>query len=224
MSRALLLIGSPRMKGSNSAPIGDYFLERLKTPDMSTETLRLALLSGSPDDKMRLLEAVRNSDLIILSFPLYYDGPPALVIRTMEWILAAEIPDMGKKRLLAICQNGFPEASQNQTALDICRQFARETGMQWAGGLAFGMGGVVDGKPLARRERMLRNLRKALDLSADALAQGRSIPEEAVTLAAQPVMPHWFYVWMGNWGWKRAAKKHGTRHLLDRTPYLPPED
>ena len=131
---------------------------------------------------------------------------------------------MGKKRLLAVSQNGFPEASQNQTALGICRQFALEVGMRWAGGISFGMGGIIAGRPLNERGRMVRNLRKALDLCAAALADGRPVPEEAVTLAARPAMPHWLYIWMGNWGWKRAAKKHGTLHLLDRTPYLPPEE
>jgi len=53
------------------------------------------------------------------------------------------------KSIVAIANSGFPEAEHSQTALEVCRLFARQVGFDWAGGLAMGGGGMVSGQPLA---------------------------------------------------------------------------
>ena len=124
---------------------------------------------------------------------------------------------------MAVMNNGFPEAVHSHTALGIARQFALETGHEWLGGLALGMGGAIDGKPLAKKGRMVRNLSKALDLSAAALDRGQPVPAEAVDLMARPLMPTWLYTAVGNWGWKRQAKKNGVREKIMVRPYSKPK-
>ncbi len=114
---------------------------------------------------------------------------------------------------------GFPEASQNRTALAICRRFAAEAGFEWAGGLALGMGEAIGGRPLKEAGGMVRRIVKALDLAGDALALGHPIPEEAVRLMAKPLVPRWLYILMGNRGWKKRAANHGTTDALNARPH-----
>lgn len=65
---------------------------------------------------------------------------------------------------MAIANCGFPEANQNRFALAICEQFALETGIQWVGGLALGMGGNISGKSFDKLGSMVANVKKSLDL------------------------------------------------------------
>ena len=89
-----------------------------------------------------MLAAVAAADLVVLSFPLYIDSLPAPVIRALELIAddragqapRGDLPQESDRRgLVAICQCGFPEAQQDQVALEICANFARTVGFEWAG-------------------------------------------------------------------------------------------
>ena len=50
---------------------------------------------------------------------------------------------------------------------------------------------------------------QALDLTAEALAAGRPVPDEAVRLMAKPAFPPIAYRFMANWGWRSQFKKRG---------------
>ena len=108
---------------------------------------------------------------------------------------------------------GFPEAAHNATALAICKRFAAEAGFEWAGGLALGMGEAIGGRPLEKTGGMLRNVRKALEMSAAALAEGQPLPEKAARLMAAPLVPRWLYMLIGNLRWRRQAKNTGPDAL-----------
>jgi hypothetical protein len=94
-----------------------------------------------------------------------------------------------------------------------------ETGYEWMGGLALGMGGAIDGKPLTKMGRMVKHILRALDLTAAAADRGQPVPAEAVDLMAKPLMPRWLYTAVGNRGWKQQAKKNGVRNRINARPY-----
>ncbi len=48
---------------------------------------------------------------------------------------------------------GFLKPAKNSTAVAICRRFAFEAGIEWAGGLSLGGGGAVARKQTRRRRR-----------------------------------------------------------------------
>jgi hypothetical protein len=193
----------------------------LQEAGLETEKVYIHPSLKSDEGRANLLRVVNGSDLLILAFPLYVDSPPSPVIAALE--LIAEHRKMSKKpksqKLLAIANNGFPEARQNNTALAICRRFASETGIEWVGGLALGGGEAIAGKPLDEAGGMVRNVKKALDFAAAALAEGKSVPKEAEALMAKPIAPVWMYVWFGNRGWKRQAKKYDAQNKLWDRPY-----
>jgi len=219
-TRVLLLVGSPKAR-STSESLGAYLLGRLAEIGCQTQSLRIGPGLKTPEGQQELLTTIDGADLLVLSCPLYVDGPPAPAMRLMEMLADSRRgTDRPKtQRLLAISNCGFPEVSHNETAVGIYRRFAAEVGFAWAGGLAMGMGGAIDGQPLDQAGSMAWKPRKALDLAAPALAAGEPVPDEAVEMMAKPLMPRWLYTWLGNLNWKRKSKRHGVRRQLGARPY-----
>ncbi|MDD5502316.1 MAG: hypothetical protein PHH26_02500, partial [Candidatus Thermoplasmatota archaeon] len=151
MKKALLLIGSPRGMKSTSASLGGYLLERLWDNGWETESVHVQSALKSEKRTSEMLSAIENSGLVAIAFPLYVDGPPAAVIRAME-IIAENRPKAPEKKqaLVSIINCGFPEASQNKFAQEMCRIFAKKAEFSWAGGLAMGCGECIHGTPLEK--------------------------------------------------------------------------
>ena len=218
----LLLVGSPKGSSSTSASLGNYLILRLEEFGLSVETDYIYKLIGKEEGKKELLSKVNEADLLILAFPLYVDCLPAGVIKALE-LIAKHRKSLNKPKktgLVVLINCGFPEAEQNNTAVAICKIFAREVGFEWKGALSLGMGGAIGGRSLEERGGMVRNVKKGYILAAQALAEGRDIPEEAIELVAKRFMPITLYTKMGNLGWNRQAKKFGARKKIKAKPYL----
>jgi len=232
--KALLLLGSPRKK-STSRVLGRTLLSGLAARGWETGELRLHGLLDVQEGRARLLGETASADLIVLAAPVYVDALPAPVMHALEF-LAGEPGQAGKgegagdagraaggkpRRLAAIFNCGFPEASHNDISLSACRLFARDAGLGWAGGLGVGGGGAVGGRPLAERGRLFARLTRALDMAAEALAAGRDIPDEAVRLAASPAVPGFLYILMAEAGWIASAWRSKSLSRLGARPYFP---
>ena len=120
---------------------------------------------------------------------------------------------------MPIANCGFPEVRHNDTALLICEQFAAAAGFRWAGGLALGEGGAINGQPLAKAGGMVHNVVAALDLAAAALAAGEPVPAEAVARMARPFIPASAYMLMGDLGWLMQARRHRAMTRLAGRPF-----
>jgi len=225
--KALLIVGSPKGKRSISYALGGALVGRLEAGGMEVGETTVAAALRSSEDRHRLYRAVDEADVIVVSFPLYVDQLPAPLIQTLELIAdrrkgaqgATPWPGPLVQRLVAVVQCGFPETHQTRPAVDIMRQFARETGFQWAGALALGMGGAVGGRPLDKAGGMLRRVVQAIDLTAASLLSGGGAPEEATALMARPLMPRRLYHLAANWGFRRQIKRHGARTRVYDRPY-----
>ena len=214
--RALLLVGSPRMAKSTSETLGGYLLNRLQAQGVETEKLYVQRSLKSTEKQDALVAAVAQADLVVLAAPLYVDSLPAPVIRVLE-VLAQRLNEHSRRqgqRLLAISNSGFPEAHHSDTALAIYKRFAHEAGFAWAGGLALGAGEPVKNQSLADGRGLVRNVTKALDMAAAALARDELLPREAEDLMRQPLMPAGMYRTMGNLGWRLQARQHGVQRKL----------
>ena len=220
---ALLLVGSPKPGASSSESLGAYLLEELETHGVHGETIHVMKALRSDEATEQFLAAVAATDVVILSFPLYIDSLPAPVMRAFELVAerrAGASAGAGRQQaLVAIAQCGFPEAEHNATALEICEHFAAEAGFEWAGGLTLGAGGMIGGRPLREVRGMMRSAVRALDVAAAALAAGRTVPGEAVTLMAKPAFPAFAYRFVANRQWRGELKKRGSGAPLDAQPF-----
>lgn len=220
---ALLLNGSPKPDGGTSLSLGGYLLDRLQEKGLATQKIRINSALVTPDTTHKLLEPVKTVDLIILAFPLYVDSLPAQTIRALQMIARQRALEQNppKTQFTAIANCGFAEAANNRVALMICQRFTKETGMEWLGGLSLGMGEMIGGGRLQQRGGFVRHVMQALDLCAERLAQGLTIPSEAVELIARPFMPAWFYRMLGNRFWMQRYRRESQGDKIDATPYLP---
>jgi multimeric flavodoxin WrbA len=228
--RALLIIGSPKVnEPSTSSALGGFLVDCLEKRGWQSETLTLRASLNRSDGEGELLSAVERAGLILLVSPLYTDALPYLVTKALT-VIAAHWQagrETSSQRLVAVVNSGFPETHQNSLALAICREFCAQTGFTWAGGLAFGAGGMIGGQPLTQAKRPgppLRDVIRALEMTAASLAEGLPVPAEAVRMIAKNRIPFalWsrLYLWMGARGFRKLAAKNGIseEQLLAR-PY-----
>jgi multimeric flavodoxin WrbA len=220
--RAILLVGSPRTRKSTSYAIGTYLMEQLAARGVETETIQVYTSLNNAERMQTLLEKLEAADLTVLAFPLYVDSLPAPVITLLERIATRRAGRPTPMRFAALANCGFPEAQHNSIALSICSEFARQSGMGWAGGIALGAGqGLVNGTPLNELDGRVMPLKNALILAAEALVQGQPIPATAQGLVAKPFIPAWLYRFMGSYGWKLQARRWGAEKALRRKTYQP---
>lgn len=220
-NRAVLLVTSPKGPHSTSNSLAAFLGDSLQQRGVAVEKVFINQSLGSDKKINAMLGLVDVSDLIVFAFPLYADCLYSQAIKTLELIAEHENGknELGKKGFVAIVNSGFPEAKHNDTALAVCRIFAKQVGFTWAGGLATGAGGMIAGRPLSELGGLVRNQKKALEISADSLAKGEAIPEKAVVLISKLGIPKWMYLWMGNRGWKQKAKKSVEIKKMYAQPY-----
>jgi len=210
VKKALLLCGSPKPGPSTSRSLLDYLAHELQGQGLEVQVFNLNRVNRDDSLMEKILGETDRSDIIVAAFPLYVDGLPSPTLYALERIAdhrRAKVVGDGKG-FAAISNCGFPEATQNQTVLATCKEFAREAGFTWLGGLALGGGGAIAGRPLESIGGMVRNMRKALDGMAEALARGEKIPAESMRLMAKPLVPIWLYRLFGNRGWKKQMKEN----------------
>lgn len=218
--RVLALIGSPRQKNT-SGVLADRILGHLASQGWETERVWIRRAVRNAERQEELVRQYLAADVVILACPLYVDSLPADTTLTLERLAReAAVSPSPDKGLLAIVNCGFVEAHHNDVALRILRQFARETGVKWLGGLAVGGGGMIDAQPLERLSSRGAHLVQALDLAADALARGVAVPAEAEQLARKRSVPTWMYRTLAHWGMRRAMRKHGSLGQARARPYL----
>ena len=219
--RAVLLVGSPKGSDSTSNALGAYLLDRLENKGLVCNKVMINQSLRTPENQTAMFQLIDNSDLIILAFPLYADCLHSQVIKTLEIIANHEKgrSNLTRKNFVAIAKSGFPEAIHNNLAIRVCQNFARQVGFAWAGGLAMGGGGMISGRSLQEIKGMARNQLNALDIAADALANGETIPEEAVESMSKLVIPRWMYSLFSNRAWKQQAKNFKAIKQIYNQPF-----
>jgi NAD(P)H-dependent FMN reductase len=220
MSRAILLIGSPKPGKSASRTFAEAVGAGLEARGHTT---RIERVTSSLGDQVRLgelLVAIAESDLVLLAFPVYWDSLPAPVLHLLEaWAAAVADGSMpnAPRRLAVLTQCGFPEASHCQVAIDVCRLFAEKNDVAWSGALAFGMGGAIAGGSLAQSP--LRPRLNAFNAAVEALAAGEPLPTASVESFARPLVPAWTYPLLGGFAWSRQARQRSCTEPLTLKRY-----
>jgi hypothetical protein len=215
--RALLLWGSPREEASNSWAVGRYALSGLKERGWVVEELAIvdALVSAQGIDDM--MAATEGADLLVLSFPVHFNSPPAPVIRFMEVFREHR---KGGCALIALACWAMSPPSEDSVPLAICRLFARDCDLKWRGGLMVGGTDLIENRPLCSTDLVTGRIKRALDLALDALAEGGAIPPEAVDLMNGRGSTTFMYITRWNMEWRKRARMRGTLDRIRERPYM----
>ena len=220
--KVLLLIGSPKGEKSTSNGISSYLFKKFKENGVKAKKTYIIKAIRTKTGVHELKSLVYDSDIIILVSPLYIDSIPAITVKVMEEIYEHKNDTFRKKQMfMAIFNSGFPEPHQNDLAIDMCKKFASDTGMEWAGSVTIGMGSSLEGKALEKLG-MAKNLRNGLDTAVKSLIAGKSVPEEAEIIASKPLMPLTIAKFvMNTFGgilWRNRMNKNAKKKVYNR-PY-----
>jgi hypothetical protein len=186
-----------------------------------------------------MIKSVNDSDIIVLSSPLYIDSAPTNTIKIMNIITqAVQEEKIGKKNrlLLAISCAGYLEYYHNNIALQIYEQFAKTNGFTWAGGLPIGAAGTYAMNTITSFLEQLaqlpeddpryeiyvkptRILDSVIKSAVEYLSQGKVVPKDELQKLEFVAMPLESYVEGGNKNWINWAEKIGTVEKLRDKPY-----
>lgn len=124
----LYINASPKLDKSNS----EYFIRKIDNK---------ASVKYLYKEKFEKLEFDKY-DTILFSFPLYVDAPPNKVLQLFEYI-DENLIDLTNKNIYVISNCGFLEAEQNDTAIEIMRNFAKKNKAKFMGSFKIGAGEIV---------------------------------------------------------------------------------
>jgi NAD(P)H-dependent FMN reductase len=223
--QVLLIVGSPRGPEGVSFALADFLARKLAGLSVKTDSILITSPVHSEGRQAGFEEMADEADALALVFPLYADQLPASLVKFLE-DYSLHRKNMARDKpqsLLVVVNNGFPEARQNDHAVAVVRKFAAQVGFEWLGALTLGGGGLVEpGKTLEESGGRAHRAVAALEAAALCLAgvwKG-PLPEKVVENARKPVIPHWLYRFMGNWGFRRMAKKNGVLGRIKARPYV----
>ena len=186
---------------------------------MTTNVERITPAVRDEDKLAALLGKVVAADLVVLAFPVYWDSLPSPVVQLLEaWAPRLTHESMpSSARLAVLTQCGFPEEAHCRVAVEICQRFAENTGITWAGALAFGPGAPLEGAKLEKSP--LASRVKAFDDAMDALAAGGVIPDSSTATFAKPLAPASVYPLLGWFMWNFQARNRGCKEPLTTKRY-----
>lgn len=194
----LMLCGSPHDKGGNST----YILEGLREK-LGVEKTIYNIMKTTQICETLFLNAVKNGDNIVFSFPLYVDSLPAYLLdflRRMEKEMAGIITC---SRVYVIVNCGFYDAKQTHIALSIMWKWCEKCGLQKGSAVAIGGGGLTQIAPIGKGP--MASVGDALENLAEHIKQG----QKGETLYIEPSFPRFMYKFFGNRGFTVEGKKNG---------------
>lgn len=184
------------------------------------------MLDVASRNDSQIEQLVRGLDIaghVVLAAPLYVDSLPGHVVDVFSKIveIRRNVYERSAPRFTAILNCGFPEAHQNDLALEMCRQFSRDAGLQWMGGISYPGGPTIDGTPLAESGFRGRRARPSMDCLADLLARGEGGIGDCTESISRLILPRRLYIMASQMRWKRLARANGVAKSLDDQPYAP---
>ena len=219
------LVGSNRGEKGTSASLVNYLAQRLAAYGVSVANHYAIHMYSQPHRLDAFLKELRESELLIISAPIYVDLLPSPLIHVLEEVRdRMGLNGLEGRKLLAIIHSGYPEPQQRRPSLGMCRCFAREMGMEWWGGLSFGGTSPISGQPLEAMGGMTKGIRSVLDQTAEKAVKGDLKGVEALVLqdlSTIPVPP-WMVKLMMNAMIRKDAKKGGIKDLKVR-PFRVPD-
>ncbi len=233
------LMCSPRGDNSASHSIGSYVTEVFEEKGYQSKYIHVYKTLRKQELIDEMIKSIDESEIVLLSTPLYIDSAPANTIRLMDIISKAvkEGKVTEKKRyLLAIACAGFLEYYHNLLALKMYEQFAKLNGFIWAGGLPIGAAGTytlygVTGliekiAPLPEEDirhkiyaEPAKILVEVINAAAENISSGKTIPKEELKKLEVLSMPLEMYINGGNQNWIDWAKRIETEDKLRDKPY-----
>lgn len=196
----LMLCGSPHDEGGNST----YILDGLKNI-MGIDTKIYNTINSPEISESMFIQAIKNGDNIVLSFPLYADSLPAYFLKFLERLEKAAKGIVSHSKVYVIVNNGFYDSVQNHIAIRVISKWCEKCQITMGRALAVGAGGMAQAAPIGQGP--LLKLGNALETIADNIKNS----ETGDTIFVEPIFPRFLYKIAGNMGFTKQGKENGLK-------------
>ena len=223
-----MISGSPKASGSASMYLLSQLEALLQGDEITIVPADVLMWLKDETEREKRIREMLGRDAIVLSFPLYFDAIPSnllLFMQEAERIIestpqsaSAEIDVDGemyvhKTVLHVIVNNGFYEASQNKTAIEMAHIWGNKCGFKRGSDIAVGAGGMVQMAPMGKGP--MHNLGAAMkELAGDIRSFGSKKTgsrDNSEVILVEPNFPRFLYIQCAHMGWHQMAKKNGLR-------------
>ena len=198
--RVALINGSPKFKDSTSAILLDTIKELF---DNRCEIAEFHFNKTSVSDED--LEKLKDSGAIIFAFPLYIDGIPGHLLSCLEQIDKAGILNRNVY-IYGICNCGFYEGIQTDTALNILRNWSCKAGSAWGGGIGVGGGGCIT---LLPKLPVYKGPKASIDKELKVMTDNVICKVSQDNRYTNVNMPRFAYKQAAQFGWRQKIKANG---------------
>jgi len=187
-----IINGSPKPQNSNSK----YFLREIFKEDKIYELKK--------DNYDEIIQNINNTNIIVLSFPLYVDSPPSITLKFLDYIIDENI-NLKEKKLYLIINCGFKEGEQNITARNIIKNWCRKTHIEYMGSLLIGSGETQRKK---RHKIISYPTTKKLKKLKNKISKKEKFTDEITTIS---IIGNKLYCFIANNWWTRKGRKNKLR-------------
>lgn len=209
MKEIVFINGSPKAKKSGS----EYFLERIENElNLSNNNIKISKINiKDRSNKEEDFKLIKDSDMIVIAFPLYVDTLPSAVIEYLEefddWINLRGYK-VDKIKLYGVVNCGFYEGEQTKIAIKILKNYCSSLGLKWAGGVGIGAGEFFSGSPnIPWQAKIKENARLALDSIKDSILKEECMKKEVFVTAK---LNKRVFLIAGSYGWIYQGVKNGV--------------
>lgn len=207
-----LINGSPKFKESASSRLLGISKEVATTCGVS-EFVEIHFRKGDTPTEEQLTQ-LSAADAWIFAYPLYVDGIPGHLLQVLRRLETAGMSNPNRK-IYGICNCGFYEGEQNESALEVLRNWSTKCGYIWGGAVGVGGGGAT--LSLTSMGTVgtvfMGPVSRAVEALGQAVAGNRILETRYVSIA----LPRWIYTICAHDGWKKKIKAAGGKvEDLDR--------
>lgn len=197
-----LINGSPKANNSASEELLNeltYYIDI----NNQTEYFLLNRPHISDEDITRL----NSCDVWVFAFPLYVDAVPSQLVSCLCEI--EKKTDKNKTiKVFAIVNCGFYEGIQNETAIQIIKNFCSKAGLEWGMGIGFGGGGALSFvKSVPNGKGPKKQLGEALKNMADNIENNSESENIYISIG----LSYLAYKFGAEFGWRKLIKLNGKK-------------
>ncbi len=201
-----LINGSPKFKESASSKLLGIIKETATNCGVS-EFVEIHFRKATVPTEEQLRQ-LRDADVWVFAYPLYVDGAPGHLLSVLRE-LEGEKLENPERKIYGICNCGFYEGEQNESALEVLRNWAAKCGYIWGGAVGVGGGGAT--LSLTSMGTIgtffMSPVRRAVEALGQAAAEKRILENRYVSIA----LPRWIYTICAHDGWKKKIKAAGGK-------------
>ncbi|MCK5061443.1 NAD(P)H-dependent oxidoreductase [Candidatus Parcubacteria bacterium] len=202
--RLTVFNGSPRGTKSNTDILINSFLDGFMRSDGNTYELAYLKRIKESNNFIKLFQATEQ---VLLAFPLYLDGPPAIVktfIELLEPLCGrADNPGVG-----FIVQSGFPEANHSRWLERYLKKLASRLNCEYKGTVIKGGVEGIQALPALASRKLLRSFYKL----GKTFGETGEFDQQIVRKLAQPERLTKFQFWrfnlLGKFYWNTMLRKN----------------